>query len=66
MSKSNSKKKRKKKFLVLFLGVIALIVLLMPVLSPILFTDATPRGALLLCDHFGTRSSYGAIQYVLV
>lgn len=46
MSKSNFKKKRKKKVLVLFLGVIALIVLLMPVLSPILFTDATPRGAL--------------------
>lgn len=46
MGKLNFKNKSKKKLFALFLGIVAVIVILMPVLSPFLFTDATPRGAL--------------------
>ncbi len=46
MGKSNSKKKNRKKIVLICFGTLAIIVLLMPILSPVLFTDASPRGAL--------------------
>ena len=46
MGKSNSKKKNRKKIVLIYFGTLAIVVLLMPILSPVLFTDASPRGAL--------------------